>query len=56
MDKKNGGLFITSFGEKTIMNEKPIIASDINKPVWTELPINSKLILNGIVGINVYKS
>ncbi len=56
MDKKNGVLFITSFGEKTIMNEKPLIASDINKPVWTELPINSKLILNGIVGINVYKS
>lgn len=56
IDKKNGGLFITSFGEKTIMNEKPLVASDINKPVWTELPLNSKLILNGIVGINVYKS
>ncbi len=56
VDKKNGKLFITSFGEKTIMNEKPLSASDIKNPLWTELPVNSKLVLNGIVGINIYKS
>ncbi len=56
LDKKSGKLFITSFGEKTIMNEKQLATSDVKNPVWSELPINSKLVLNGIVGINIYKS
>ncbi len=55
-DKKNSKLYISSFGEKTVINEKPFAASDIKNPEWTELPINSKLVLNGIVGINIYKS
>lgn len=48
--------YIASFGEKTLVNEKEIKRSDISHPEWIEIPINSKLMLNGIVGINLFKS
>ncbi|ANE52722.1 hypothetical protein [Flavisolibacter tropicus] len=48
--------YLASFGEKTMLNEKAISRSDTANPTWTELPINSKLVLNGIVGINIFKS
>lgn len=51
----DGKLYLASFGEKTIINENEVKRSDINAPEWMELPINSKIMLNGIVGINVFK-
>jgi hypothetical protein len=47
---------VASFGEKTVVNEKTITRSEAANPVWAELPLNSKLVLNGIVGINMFKS
>ncbi|MBA2746773.1 MAG: hypothetical protein H0U44_11155 [Flavisolibacter sp.] len=55
-DKNEGKLSVASFGEKTLVNEKELKESAENNPVWIELPYNSKLVLNGIVGINIYKS
>ena len=55
-NRSEGKLFVTSFGEKTVLNERELSISNAANPVWTELPINSKLVLNGIVGINVFKS
>lgn len=51
----DGKLYLTSFGEKTIINENEVLRSNINSPEWMELPINSKIMLNGIIGINVFK-
>lgn len=48
--------YLASFGEKTIVNENLVERSDINGPKWTELPLNSRIILNGIVGMNIFKS
>lgn len=55
-DKNDGKFYIASFGEKTILNENEIVASDMNNIVWAELPVNSRMVLNGIVGINIFKS
>lgn len=52
-DKK---FYVASFGEKTILNEKEVAPSNMNKILWVELPINSRMVLNGIVGINIFKS
>ena len=49
-------LYVAAFGEKTMVNEKEMAISDYRNPSWTELPFNSKLVLNGIVGINIFKS
>lgn len=54
--KNEGKLQVASFGEKTLVNEVEITRCEESSPVWTELPYNSRLVLNGIVGINVYKS
>ena len=48
--------YVASFGDKTILNEKEITASTVANPKWVELPVNSKMVLNGIVGINIFKS
>jgi hypothetical protein len=48
--------YVASFGEKTILNEKTVPHSDATNTAWTELPLNSKLMLNGIVGINIFKA
>ena len=55
-NRNDGKFSVASFGEKTVLNEKTISRSDAANPGWTELPLNSKLVLNGIVGINMFKS
>ncbi len=48
--------YLASFGEKTLVNENEVAQSDANNPTWFELPINSRIVLNGIVGVNIFKS
>ena len=48
--------YLASFGEKTLLNEKEVVRSDVNTTSWVELPLNSRMMLNGIVGINLFKS
>ena len=48
--------YLASFGEKTLVNENEVLASDINNPSWIHLPLNSRIVLNGIVGVNIFKS
>lgn len=55
-NKADGKFYLASFGEITTMNEVTVTQSDVNKPVWTELPVNSRLLLNGIIGVNLFKS
>jgi len=47
--------YLASFGEKTILNENEVPKSEVNSPVWVELPFNSRILLNGIIGINIFK-
>lgn len=54
-NKTEGKFYMASFGEKTILNENEVIVSDTNNIVWTELPVNSRMVLNGIVGVNIFK-
>jgi len=54
--KSDSKFWLASFGEKTIVNESEVPLSDMNNPTWVELPINSRMVLNGIVGINIFKS
>lgn len=55
-DENDGKFYLTSFGEKTVLNEKQVETSNIDNISWTELPLNSRIVLNGIVGINIFKS
>lgn len=55
-DRGEDQFYVASFGEKTVLNEKEIRRSDPKNPAWQQLPLNSRLVLNGIVGINLYKS
>lgn len=55
-NKDEGKFYIASFGEKTIVNELEVKLSDPDNPAWVELPINSRMVLNGIVGMNIFKS
>lgn len=55
-NKSDGKFYLASFGEKTLLNEKEVEKSDINSPTWVELAINSRMLLNGIVGVNIFKS
>ena len=54
-DKNADKFFLASFGEKTLVNENEVKASDKSAPEWTELPMNSRIVLNGIVCINIFK-
>jgi hypothetical protein len=54
-DKNESKFFLASFGEKTLVNEKEVARSSMEQPAWTELPMNSRIMLNGIVGINIFK-
>lgn len=54
-DKTTDKFLLASFGEKTIVNENEVQHSDKNNPAWTELPMNSRIVLNGIVSINLFK-
>ncbi len=55
-DKIDDKFYLSSFGEKTIINEVEIKNSDRANPQWVELPVNSRIVLNGIVTINLFKS
>lgn len=55
-ESQSGKFWIASFGEKTVVNEKEIGRSQATNPNWAEIPVNSKMVLNGIVGINLFKS
>ena len=55
-NKTDGKFYLASFGEKTIVNEYEVSLSDMNNPSWIELPVNSRMVLNGIVGINIFKA
>ncbi len=55
-NKSDGKFYLASFGEKTILNENDVPKSDVNAPKWVEVPVNSKILLNGIVGVNIFKS
>ncbi|QKJ29546.1 hypothetical protein HQ865_07195 [Mucilaginibacter mali] len=54
-NKSDGKFYLASFGERTILNENEVPKSDVNSPSWVELPMNSKILLNGIVGVNIFK-
>lgn len=55
-NRSDGKFYLASFGEMTILNEEEVAKSDVNSPVWTALPVNSRILLNGIVGVNLFKS
>ncbi len=55
-NKADGKFYVASFGERTILNEAELPLSDLNNLSWAELPLNSKMVLNGIVGLNIFKS
>jgi hypothetical protein len=55
-NKKEDRFYLSSFGEKTMLNEKVVDRSEEQSPQWLELPINSRIVLNGIVGVNIFKS
>lgn len=55
-NKTDDKFYLASFGEKTLLNEKEVQRSDVDNPDWTDLPINSRIVLNGIVGINIFKT
>ena len=55
-NNSDGKFYLASFGEKTILNENDVPKSDVNAPQWVEVPVNSKILLNGIVGINIFKT
>jgi hypothetical protein len=54
-NQSDGKFYLASFGEKTIVNEVEVLRSEINRPDWVELPFNSRILLNGIIGINIFK-
>jgi hypothetical protein len=54
--KSDHKFYLASFGEKTILNESDVAASDIDHIKWVDLPVNSRIVLNGIVGVNIFKS
>lgn len=47
--------YLASYGEKTLVNENEVPRSAVNSPDWVELPFNSRILLNGIIGINIFK-
>lgn len=54
-DRTADKFYIASFGEKTLMNENEVTKSYPDSPAWTVLPMNSRIVLNGIVSINIFK-
>jgi hypothetical protein len=55
-NKDEGKFYLASFGEITTLNEALVTRSDTDNPVWVELPVNSRMLLNGIIGLNLFKS
>ncbi len=54
-NKNADKFFLAAFGEKTLVNENEVKVSSKAEPEWTELPLNSRIVLNGIVCINIFK-
>jgi hypothetical protein len=55
-NKADSKFYVASFGEITTLNEVPLSRSEVYEPVWTELPVNSRMLLNGIIGLNLFKA
>jgi hypothetical protein len=55
-NKADGKFYLASFGEMTTLNENLVQRSDVNAPIWIELPVNSRMLLNGIIGLNLFKA
>jgi len=55
-NKSDGNFYLASFGELTTLNEVLVQRSEINSPNWVLLPLNSRMLLNGIIGLNLFKS
>ncbi|MES2266967.1 MAG: hypothetical protein V4520_09415 [Bacteroidota bacterium] len=55
-NKADGKFYLASFGEITTLNEVTVERSEINSPKWVELPVNSRMLLNGIIGLNLFKA
>lgn len=55
-NRQEDQFYIASFGEKTVVNEKEIQQSDAQFPSWIPIPLNSRIILNGIIGVNLFKA
>ncbi|RYU91881.1 hypothetical protein EWM62_00100 [Mucilaginibacter terrigena] len=55
-NKADGKFYLASFGEITTLNEITVERSDVNSPKWVELPVNSRMLLNGIIGLNLFKA
>ncbi|MDR6782094.1 hypothetical protein ABIE26_001417 [Pedobacter africanus] len=55
-NKTEDKFYLSSYGEKTILNEALVERSNADDPQWVELPLNSRIILNGIIGVNIFKS
>jgi hypothetical protein len=55
-NKADGKFYLAAFGEITTLNEVIVERSDINSPKWVELPVNSRMLLNGIIGLNLFKA
>ena len=54
-NKNENKFYLASFGEKTVLNERDVLHSSEANPQWIELPFNSRILLNGIVGVNIFK-
>ena len=54
-NKEESTFSLASFGEKTVLNEKVVARSNEDSPQWIDLPFNSRILLNGIVGVNIFK-
>ncbi|MFA6084095.1 hypothetical protein [Mucilaginibacter sp.] len=52
----DGKFYMASFGEITTLNEVTVERSHVNSPKWVELPVNSRMLLNGIIGLNLFKA
>jgi hypothetical protein len=55
-NKADSKFYLASFGEITTLNEVTVERSDVNSPQWVELPVNSRMLLNGIIGLNLFKA
>jgi hypothetical protein len=55
LNRDDNKIYLASFGEKTVVNEREVQKSEEGAPQWTELPFNSRILLNGIVGVNIFK-
>ncbi|MEO7306530.1 MAG: hypothetical protein ABIR78_03965 [Ferruginibacter sp.] len=54
-NKNTDEYFLAAYGEKTLVNEIGVKASTKAEPEWTPLPLNSRIVMNGIVCINIFK-